>query len=208
MKHTEDMKILKIPNGNPSERQISETARDLAMGATAIIPTDTIYGIVCSALDTKAIERICRLKGINPEKTNLSIICSDISQAAEYAKISNEAFNIIKEHTPGAYTFLLPATRKLPRAFKGRKTVGVRIPDSEIALSLVRELGHPLLTTSIEFSDEDYAREPSLISEAYHEKVDIMLEGPDGSDIPSTIIDLTITPYEIIREGAGRTDTL
>lgn len=196
------MKIIKITNDSPSERQISETVRDLTMGATAIIPTDTLYAIVCNALDMKPIEKVCRLKGLNPEKTGLSILCSDISQAAEYARISDRAFSLMKELTPGPYTFILPATRQLPRAFKGRKTVGVRIPESNTALSIVRAMGNPLLTTSIEYADEDYARNPELISEAYDGRVDIVVEGPNGDETPSTIIDLT--GYEPILKRAGK----
>lgn len=199
-----NMRIIKVKNDSPSERQISELSRDLNNGLIAVIPTDTIYAIVCDALDSKAIDRICRLKGINPEKTNLSIICSDIREVSEYARVSDEAFKLIKRLTPGPFTFLLPSTRNLPRAFKGRKTVGIRIPDSKTALSIVRGVGHPLLTTSIEFEDLDYARNPELISEAYHEKVDIVVEGPEGNAEPSTVLDLTGKEAIVVREGKGK----
>lgn len=195
------MKTLKIPNGAISERQLSETARALKEGEIAIIPTDTIYAIVCDALNSKAIERICALKGINPEKSNLSIISPHISMAAEYARIDNNAFRLIRENTPGAFTFLLPTTRQLPKAFKGRKVVGVRIPDAEIPRQIAERLGNPLLCTSIQFEDADYAREPSLISEAYDGRVDLMIEGPDGDDIPSTILDLTGPDPVLVRAG-------
>lgn len=197
------MKIIKIWNDSPSDRQLSEICRDLEMGATMIMPTDTLYGICCDALNVKAIDKICRLKGLNPEKTNLSIICSDISMAAEYSRIENSGFQLLKENTPGPFTFLFKSASTLPKAFKGRKTVGIRIPDNNTARLIAERLGRPLLTTSIEFEDEDYAVNPELISEAYHDKVEIFIEGENGDTVPSTIIDCTGSSPEIIREGKG-----
>lgn len=200
------MKLQKLYDNNPSERQLSETVRDLQNGQIAIVPTDTVYAIVCDALNAKAIDTICKLKGINPDKTNLSIICKDISMAADYAKIDNKAFDFIRNHTPGPFTVLLPATHKLPKAFKGRKTVGVRIPDCPAPLALAERLGNPLLTTSIEFDDEDYARNPELIAEAYDGKVDIIWLGNDGDTEFSTIVDMISPEFEIIRKGKGILD--
>lgn len=201
------MKTIKLYNGNEaSENQISETVRDLAEGKTIIWPTDTLYGIACDALQPKAIEKICRLKGINPERTNLSIVCSSIQMASEYARIDNAAFRILKELAPGPYTFLFRSASTLPRAFKGRKTVGVRIPDNALCREIAERLGHPVLTTSIEFDDEDYARNPELINEAYENRVDTIIEGGEGGVTPSTIIDFTGAEPEIIREGAGAAD--
>lgn len=197
------MKTIKIWNDTPSDRQLSEITRDLEMGHTMIFPTDTLYAIGCDALNTKAIEHICSLKGINPDKTNLSIICSDISMASEYCRIDNKSFSLLKENTPGPFTFLFRTSSSLPKAFKGRKIVGIRIPDSGTARQIAERLGHPILTTSIEYSDEDYARNPELISEAYHERVDMMIEGEEGSTEPSTIIDCTGAEPEIIRQGKG-----
>lgn len=197
------MKTIKIWNDDPSERQLSEICRDLELGAILIMPTDTLYAICCDALNVKAIDRICRLKGINPEKTNLSAICSDISMAAEYSRIDNKGYSLLKEHTPGPFTFLFKSASTLPKAFKGRKTVGIRIPDNNTCRLIAKRLGHPLLTTSIEYEDEDYARNPDLISEAYNDKVDIFIEGADGDTIPSTIIDLTGGEAVIVREGKG-----
>lgn len=197
------MKIIKIWNDSPSDRQLSEICRDLEMGATMIMPTDTLYGICCDALNVKAIDKICRLKGLNPEKTNLSIICSDISMAAEYSRIENSGFQLLKENTPGPFTFLFKSASTLPKAFKGRKTVGIRIPDNNTARLIAERLGRPLLTTSIEFEDEDYAVNPELISEAYSDKVEIFIEGENGDTIPSTIIDCIGSSPEIIREGKG-----
>ena len=198
------MKIIKIWNSKASEKQLDEICGELEAGKTMILPTDSLYAIACDALNPKAIERICRLKGINPEKTNLSIICSDISMASEYARYDNYAFRMLKDHTPGPFTFLFKSASSLPRAFKGRKTVGVRIPDNELCRDIVRRLGHPILSTSIEYDDEDYARNPGLIAEAYDDKVDFMLEGDDGDTEPSTIVDCTGASPEIIRQGKGK----
>ena len=197
------MKTIKIWNDNPSDRQVREICRDLENGQTMIMPTDTLYGICCDALNVKAIEHIARLKGINPDKTNLSVICSDISMAAEYARFDNYAFKLLKQLTPGPYTFLFKTASALPKAFKGRKIVGVRIPANETCRRIAETLGHPLLTTSIEYSDEDYAVNPLLIAEAYNDKVDIFIEGEDGTTVPSTIIDCTGSSPELIRKGAG-----
>lgn len=197
------MKTIKIWNDSPSDRQLAEICRDLEMGASMIMPTDTIYGICCDALSIKAIDKICRLKGINPDKTNLSIICPEISMAAEYCRIGDKAFKILKENTPGPFTFLFRTSGSLPKAFKGRKTVGLRIPDNTLCRMISERLGHPLLTTSIEFTDDDYARDPGLISEAYNDRVDIFIEGEEGGSIPSTIVDFTENAPVIIREGKG-----
>lgn len=195
------MKIIKIWNDQASDRQLDEICNDLESGKTMILPTDTLYAIACDALNPKAIEHICRLKGINPEKTNLSIICSDISMASEYSRYDNYAFRLLKDNTPGPFTFLFKSASTLPKAFKGRKVVGVRIPDNRLCHDIVKRLGHPILSTSIEFEDDDYARDPGLIAEAYEGKVDVILEGNDGDTEPSTIIDCTGSSPEIIRQG-------
>ena len=161
------MEIIKIWNDSPSEQQLDRVAATLRDGGVVIVPTDSLYGIACDALNSRAIERICRLKGLNPDKAPLSIICDDIAMASEYARIDNDTFRLLRDNTPGDFTFLLRALSTLPKAFKGRKTVGIRIPDNETVRAVTRRLGHPLMTTSIEYSDEDYAREPSLIAETY-----------------------------------------
>ncbi|MDE6682180.1 MAG: threonylcarbamoyl-AMP synthase, partial [Muribaculaceae bacterium] len=171
-----------------------------------VFPTDTLYAIGCDALNVKAIDRICSLKRINPEKSNLSIICADISMAAEYCRIENFGFKLLRDYTPGPYTFLFRASSTLPKAFKGRKVVGIRIPDNETDRAIAARLGHPILTTSIEYEDEDYAVNPSLISEAYGDKVDLFIEGPDGTTEYSTIIDCTGNQPELVREGKGEID--
>lgn len=197
------MKRIKIWNDSPSDKQIDEICSMLEHGEIGIFPTDTIYGICCDALNSKAIDRICRLKGINTEKANLSIVCADIAMAAEYSKINNKAFQIIKEHTPGPYTFLLNTVSSLPKAFKGRKIVGIRIPENKSIREVAARLNHPLMTTSIEFDEDDFAVNPELIAENYESKVDFIVEGEEGGIIPSTIVDLTQNEIEIIREGKG-----
>lgn len=198
-----EMKTIKVWNENLSDRQLNEICRDLEMGHVMVYPTDTLYAIACDALQPKAIERICRIKGINPEKTNLSIICPDISMASEYARFDNYAYKLLRDLTPGPYTFLFKSASTLPKAFKGRKVVGVRIPDNKICTDIAARLGHPLLTSSIEFDDDDHAINPGLIAETYTDLADFFIEGEDGDTTPSTIIDCTGNSPEIIREGKG-----
>ena len=197
------MKTMKIWSDQPSDRQLDEITRDLRAGQIMIWPTDTIYGIACDALNPKAIERICRIKGLNPEKNNLSIVCADISQAAEYARFDNRGYQMLRSNTPGPFTFLCRSISTLPRAFRGRKTVGIRIPACNTCTAIARRLGNPVLTTSIEFEDEDCAIQPSLIAEAYCDRVDMFLEGENGGTEPSTTIDCTGDELEIVRQGIG-----
>ncbi len=197
------MRKIKIWYDNPSTNQLDEVVETLRRGEIAIIPTDSLYAICCDALNPKAIDRICRIKGLNPEKNNLSIICSDISMAAEYSHFDNRDFRLIRDNTPGAFTFLVRSASNLPRAFKNRKTVGIRIPACETARQIAERLGNPLMTTSIEFDEDDYARNPELIAENYEDQVDLMVEGEDGGTQPSTIVDLTGSEPEILRQGAA-----
>lgn len=200
------METIKIWNDRPSEKQAQDIADYLAEGELVILPTDTVYAIGCDALNVKAIARLCELKGINPEKNNLSIICSDISMASEYAHIDDEGYRLLKEYTPGPFTFLFRAGRNLPKAFKSRKTVGIRIPDAVTAREVVKTLGHPVLSTSIEFEDSDNAREPELISENYEGKgISLIVDGGDGGEELSTIVDCSVSgdAPEILRQGKG-----
>lgn len=197
------MNTIKIWNDHASDRQLHDIAMRLKEGQIAIIPTDSMYAIVGDALNVKAVDRICRIKGINPDKTDLSILCSDISMASEYSRIGNRGFKLLKANTPGPYTFLFKSASTLPKAFKSRKTVGIRIPECEFDRQLIDALGNPLITTSIEYEDSDYAINPGLIAEAYDNKVDIMVEGTDGTTDVSTIIDCTEDSPTIIREGLG-----
>lgn len=194
------MNTIKIWNDNPSDKQLDEIAAILEDGQTAILPTDTMYALTCDAMNMRAIERICRLKGINPEKTNLSILCSDISMASEYARIDNKGFSILKNETPGPVTLLFRTVSSLPRAFKNRKTVGIRIPDSHTARSIVERLGRPLLTTTIQYEDEDYATNPELIAETYDNQIDLMVDAGKGGMVQSTIIDCTGNDPVVVRE--------
>lgn len=197
------MNTIKIWNARASERQLHDISQRLKEGELAVIPTDTMYAVVGDALNMRAVDRLCRLKGINPDKTNLSIICSDISMASEYSRIDNTGFRLMKQHCPGPFTFLLKAASTLPRAFKGRKVVGVRIPDHEFARQLAETLGNPIITTSIEYEDEDHAVSPGLIAETYENKVEMMVEGDDGTTGVSTIVDCTGDQPEIVRQGVG-----
>ncbi len=194
------MNTIKIWNDSPSDKQIQEIVSFLRDGKIAIIPTDTMYAIVCNALDPKAVEKICRIKGINPEKTNLSILCEDISMASEYSRIDNTGFRLLKERTPGPLTVLLKSASKLPKVFKGRKTIGVRIPANNVARKITGELGNPLLTTTIQYPSDDYAINPELIAEYYENKIDLMVDGGDGEIRHSTIIDCSNGEPELIRE--------
>ncbi|MDE6023323.1 MAG: threonylcarbamoyl-AMP synthase [Muribaculaceae bacterium] len=195
------MKSVKIWNDSPSEKQAEQIAEHLKAGEIWIIPTDSLYGIMCDALNTKAVKQVCDLKGINPDKNNLSIICDGISMAAEYARIGNRTFQMMRDDTPGSITFLCKAQSNLPKEFKKRKTVGIRIPDCMTARMICEKLGNPIMTTSIMFQDEDYARNPELIMEAYDGKVDGIILGEEGSTIPTTIIDCSEDSPVIIREG-------
>lgn len=199
------MKILKMYTSNINDRFMDEVIDTLRDGGIVIYPTDTLYAIGCDALKNNAIERICKIKGINPQRTNLSIVCSDISQASQYARIDNRAFQLLRENLPGAFTFILPAASTLPKVFKGRKTVGVRVPDNVIACEIASRLGNPILTTSIEWDDDpEDGCNPQAIAMKYENDVDIVIDGGYGELIPSTIVDcIDSSAPEILREGKG-----
>lgn len=199
------MKILKMYTSNINDRFMDEVIETLRDGGIVIYPTDTLYAIGCDALKNNAIERICKIKGINPQRTNLSIVCSDISQASQYARIDNRAFQLLRENLPGAFTFILPAASTLPKVFKGRKTVGIRVPDNVIACEIAARLGNPVLTTSIEWDDDpEDGCNPQAIAMKYEDVVDIVIDGGNGELTPSTIVDCTDSAApEIVREGKG-----
>ncbi len=197
------MKILKLYADNPNERYLDMAVDALRDGKIIIYPTDTLYALGCDALNNQAIERICKLKSIKSDKTNLSIICKDISQVAEYARFSNDDFKMMKENLPGAFTFIYPSLSSLPKAFKGRKTVGIRIPDNRIATMLVERLGNPIMTSSVEHYDEDYGCEPELMAQRYEDAVEIVIDAGRGELEPSTVVDCTSGEAEIIRQGKG-----
>lgn len=197
------MKVLQIIEDNINSRHIEEIASVLRDSGIIVYPTDTVYAIGCDALNNQAIERICALKSMKSAKTNLSIICSDISEVAQYAKFDNTQFRLMKNNLPGPFTFIFPAMSKLPKAFKGRRTVGIRIPENKIATAIEQELGHPILTTSVPAQDDDYRCEPELIAESLGAIVDIVVDAGRGGLIPSTVVDCTGSEPEIIRQGKG-----
>ena len=200
------MRLLKMYPTSINEKYIDAVVKELKDGGIIIYPTDTLYAIACDALNNRAVERICKIKDIDPGRSTLSIVCSDISQAADYARIDNVAFKMLKEYLPGPYTFLLPSSTTLPKVFKGRKTVGIRIPDNAIAIALATALGNPLMTTSVEVDDDAPYESvmPESIAMKYGDKVDIIIDAGEGDVVPSTVIDITdaYSP-EVIREGKG-----
>lgn len=197
------MRVLPIIEDNINMRHIEDIVSVLRDGGIIVYPTDTVYAIGCDALNNQAIERICSLKAMKSAKTNLSIICSDISEVSQYAKFDNLQFRLMKNNLPGPFTFILPAMSKLPKAFRGRRTVGIRIPENKIATAIEQELGHPILTTSVPAQDDDYRCEPELIAESLGNFVDIVVDSGRGGLIPSTVIDCTSGEPEIIRQGKG-----
>ena len=197
------MKILKVFENNPNPKFLDMAVEALRDGDIVIYPTDTLYAIGCDALNNSAINKICKLKGINPDKTNLSIICDGISMVAEYARFDNRQFKVLKTNLPGPFTFILPSSSSLPKVFKGRKTVGIRVPANNVAVELVRRLGNPILSTTISYTDDDYAVNPELIAETYADSAAYLLDGGDGGLIPSTVVDMTSGELEIVREGKG-----
>lgn len=198
--------LIKLFEDNPNERDILKVVEVLKNGGVIIYPTDTIYAIGCDINNVKAIQRVCQLKGIKPEKANFSMICRDLSNIAAYAKVNNEVFKVMKRNLPGPYTFILPATTKLPNAMMNRrKTIGIRIPDNYIVMAIVEELGNPLLTTSVKAEDEflEYMTDPELIYEKYDKQVDLIIDGGYGQNIASIVVDCTGDTIEIIRQGIG-----
>lgn len=197
--------FIKIYDTNPNPKEIEKVIKVLRDGGLVIYPTDTVYAMGCDALNVRAVERICKIKGINPAKNNLSIICYDLSNISEYAKVDNATFKLMKKNLPGPFTFLLKTTSSLPRIYKDKKMVGIRIPDNVIIREIVRALGNPILTTSIKGDDEviEYLTDPELINEKYENTVDMVIDGGYGGIEGSTIIDCTDTEPIITRQGKG-----
>lgn len=195
--------LIKIYNENPNRREIDRVVEILRDGGLVIYPTDTVYAMGCDAMNVRAVEKICQIKGINPQKSNLSIICYDLSNISEYAKVSNAAFKMMRKNLPGPFTFILPTSSELPKIYKNKKTVGIRIPDNNIIHQIVGELGNPIMTTSIHDDDEviEYTTDPELIYEKYEDLVDIVIDGGFGGTDASTVVDCTTDDYEIIRQG-------
>ena len=199
--------LIRIYNENPNQKHIRKIADLLEQGGIIIYPTDTVYAMGCDIRATKTIEKIAGFKGLNPQNPDLSLIFHDMSQLSEYTVIhDNNIFKLLKRNLPGPFTFIVPANNQIPRMFKNKKkTVGIRIPDNNIVLELVRELGHPIITTSIHDPDEliEYTTDPELIYEKYNEFVDAVIDGGYGHNEPSTIVDCTGDEIAVVRQGLG-----
>ena len=204
-------KFIKIYPENPNEREIQKVVECLKDGGVIIYPTDTVYGIGCDITNSKALERIAQLKGIRLDKANFSFICADLSHLSDYVKqIDTATFKLLKRALPGAYTFILPGNNNLPKEFKKKKTVGIRVPDNTIARTLVEKLGNPIISSSIYDEDEliEYTTDPELIFEKWQDKVDIVIDGGYGDNVASTVIDLSEGVPTLIREGKGSIEGL
>ncbi|MDH6535542.1 threonylcarbamoyl-AMP synthase [Parabacteroides sp. 52] len=197
--------LLKIYPENPHPKEIHKVVQTLQDGGLVIYPTDTVYAIGCNALNVRAVEKICQIKGVNPQKSNLSIICYDLSNISAYAKVSNTVFKLMKKNLPGPFTFILPTSNELPKIYKNKKEVGIRVPDNAIVRELVNVLGNPLMTMSIHDEDDivEYSTDPELIHEKYADRVDIIIDGGYGGLEASTVVDCTTDACEIIRQGKG-----
>ncbi|HYK75930.1 MAG TPA: L-threonylcarbamoyladenylate synthase [Daejeonella sp.] len=199
--------LIKIYPENPNERSIQQVVDILKKGGLIIYPTDTVYGLGCDITNQKAIEKICKIRGINPDKAQFSFICYDLSHISEYIKpIDNETFRVLKKALPGPFTFIFNASKQVPKLLSSnKKTTGIRVPDNLIARSIVKELGNPIMSTSIRDEDEilEYSTDPELIHEKYHDLVDLVIDGGYGDNEPSTVIDCTTGDFEIIRQGKG-----
>jgi tRNA threonylcarbamoyl adenosine modification protein (Sua5/YciO/YrdC/YwlC family) len=203
--------FIKIYENNPNEFAIKKVVEVLKNGGLVIYPTDTVYGLGCDITNTKALERIAKIKGVKLEKANFSFICSDLSHISDYIKqIDTATFKILKRALPGPYTFILPGNNNLPKEFKKKTTVGIRVPDNAIALEIVRQLGNPIVSSSIHDEDAvlEYSTDPELIFEKWQNLVDIVIDGGYGDNIGSTIIDLSGFEPVVIREGKGSLEVL
>ena len=203
--------IIKIYEDKPSEAAIKKVVEVLRNGGLVIYPTDTVYGLGCDITNSRALEKIAKIKGIKLEKANFSFVCSDLSNLSDYVKqIDTSTFKILKRALPGPYTFILPGNNDLPKEFRKKKTVGIRVPDNNIAREIVKLLGNPIVSTSIHDEDEviEYSTDPELIFEKWQNKVDLVIDGGYGDNVASTIIDLTGYEPEVIREGKGSLDIL
>ncbi len=201
--------LIKIYNDNPNPKAIEKVVDVLRKGGVIIYPTDTVYGLGCDIKNTAALEKVARLRGVKLEKANFSFIFYDLSNLSDYIRqIETYIYKILKKSLPGPYTFILKGNNKLPKAFKKRKTIGIRIPDNNIVRDIVKALGNPIISTSIYDEDEviEYTTDPELIYEKWQKKVDLVIDGGYGGNQPSTIVDLTGDEIEIVREGKGPID--
>jgi tRNA threonylcarbamoyl adenosine modification protein (Sua5/YciO/YrdC/YwlC family) len=209
--HNPMAQLLKIYPDKPSEAAIAKVVKVLKEGGLVIYPTDTVYGLGCDITHSRALEKIAKIKGVKLEKANFSFICHDLSNLSDYVKqIDTSTFKLLKRALPGPYTFILPGNNNLPKEFKKKTTVGIRVPDNSIALEIVRQLGNPIVSTSIRDDDQviEYTTDPELIFEKWQNQVDIVIDGGYGDNVGSTIIDLSGDEPIIVREGKGSLDVL
>lgn len=203
--------FIKIYEENPNPKEINRVVQVLRKGGLIIYPTDTVYGLGCDITNTKALEKIARIKGIKLAKANWSFICPDLSNLSDYVRqIDTATFKILKRALPGPYTFILPGNNNLPKDFKKKKTVGIRVPDNAITKALVVALGNPIVSTSIRDDDDvlEYTTDPELIFEKWENLVDVVIDGGYGGNVGSTIIDLSDGYPEVVREGKGSLDII
>ena len=203
--------FVRIYEENPNSKEINKVVDVLKKGGLIIYPTDTIYGLGCDITNVKAVEKIARIKGIKADKANFSFICNDLSHLSDYVKqIDTPTYKLLKRALPGPYTFILEGSKSLPKVFKKKKTVGIRIPDNAIARAIVEELGNPIISMSIHDEDDvlEYTTDPELIFEKWQHLVDGVIDGGFGDNHSSTIIDLTEAEPTVIREGRGSLDIL
>ncbi|HLS95412.1 MAG TPA: L-threonylcarbamoyladenylate synthase [Sphingobacterium sp.] len=199
--------LLKIYEDNPNPKAIKQAVDVLQKGGVIIYPTDTVYGIGCDITNHRAIERVCQIRGLKPEKSNLSFICYDLTDISNYTKPFDTAvFRVLKKALPGPFTFIFNASGQVPKLLSSKKkTVGIRVPDNNIVREIVKELGNPIVTSSIHDEDEiiEYSTDPELIHEKYEELVDLVIDGGYGGNVASTIVDVTSGEFEVVREGKG-----
>ncbi|GAA3756364.1 L-threonylcarbamoyladenylate synthase [Flavobacterium ginsengiterrae] len=203
--------FIKIYPDKPSEAAIAKVVKVLQNGGLVIYPTDTVYGLGCDITNSRALEKIAKIKGVKLEKANFSFICHDLSNLSDYVRqIDTSTFKILKRALPGPYTFILPGNNNLPKEFKKKTTVGIRVPDNNIILEIVRQLGNPVVSTSIRDEDDviEYTTDPELIFEKWQNLVDMVIDGGYGDNVGSTIIDLSEYEPVIVREGKGDIDIL
>ena len=203
--------FIKIYEDKPNEAAIAKVVKVLKEGGLVIYPTDTVYGLGCDITNTKALERIAKIKGVKLDKANFSFVCHDLSNISDYVRqINTSTFKILKRALPGPYTFILPGNNNLPKEFKKKTTVGIRVPDNAIALEIVKLLGNPIVSTSIHDEDDviEYTTDPELIFEKWQNFVDVVIDGGYGYNVGSTIIDLSGDEPIVVREGKGSLDIL
>lgn len=204
--------FIRLYEENPDPRRVRQIADVLKNGGVIIYPTDTVYGMGCDITNQRAVEKICRIKGINPKKHNFSFVCADLSNIAQYTRvITKPVFKMMKKGLPGPFTFILEASSMVPKILhSNKKTVGIRVPDHSIPKAIVEELGQPILSTSIRDEDDviEYSTDPELIFEKYQHLVDLVIDGGYGQNVASTILDCTGDEVVVVREGLGQLEDI